>query len=90
MIQHKHGTFLCYFVHEQHSPAFPEATVPAQKPPPQMSVELQPCDVNGNVGPWDDDDSLDPFVDDPAELLGVTEFFHTLICLPACPIAPHP
>jgi hypothetical protein len=36
----------------------------------KLSVELQPCDKNGNVGPWDDEnDDLDPFVDDPSELL---------------------
>jgi len=35
----------------------------------KMAVELQPCDKNGNCGPWDDeDDDLDPFVDDPSDL----------------------
>eukprot|EP01006_Ploeotia_vitrea_P048702 TRINITY_DN67264_c0_g1_i1.p1 TRINITY_DN67264_c0_g1~~TRINITY_DN67264_c0_g1_i1.p1 ORF type:complete len:940 (-),score=144.81 TRINITY_DN67264_c0_g1_i1:171-2990(-) len=46
----------------------------------KMSVELQPCDSNGNTGPWDDDDDdLDPFVDDPQELLGETITFEVWI-----------
>jgi hypothetical protein len=36
----------------------------------KMHLELNPCDRNGNTGPWDDEEEeLDPFVDDPAELL---------------------
>jgi|Transcript_2891 hypothetical protein len=37
----------------------------------KMHVEINPCDRNGNTGPWDDEeDDLDPFVDDPNDLLG--------------------
>eukprot|EP00667_Euglena_gracilis_P001967 EG_transcript_1967 len=36
----------------------------------RMSVELNPCDKNGNTGPWEDaTEDLDPFVDDPQDLL---------------------
>jgi len=35
----------------------------------KLNVEIMPCDKNGFEGPWDDDD-LDPYVDEPEELLG--------------------
>eukprot|EP00998_Keelungia_sp_KM082_P009129 NODE_52_length_3030_cov_247.387530_g50_i0.p1 GENE.NODE_52_length_3030_cov_247.387530_g50_i0~~NODE_52_length_3030_cov_247.387530_g50_i0.p1 ORF type:complete len:980 (-),score=299.05 NODE_52_length_3030_cov_247.387530_g50_i0:89-2950(-) len=37
----------------------------------KLLVELQPCDKNGRPGPFDDeeDEDLDPFVDEPEELL---------------------
>eukprot|EP00998_Keelungia_sp_KM082_P002063 NODE_124_length_2588_cov_70.495733_g120_i0.p1 GENE.NODE_124_length_2588_cov_70.495733_g120_i0~~NODE_124_length_2588_cov_70.495733_g120_i0.p1 ORF type:complete len:580 (+),score=211.56 NODE_124_length_2588_cov_70.495733_g120_i0:758-2497(+) len=36
----------------------------------KLSLELNPCDRNGNTGPWeDDDDDLDPFVDNAEDLL---------------------
>eukprot|EP00668_Euglena_longa_P003645 GGOE01004267.1.p1 GENE.GGOE01004267.1~~GGOE01004267.1.p1 ORF type:complete len:938 (-),score=361.75 GGOE01004267.1:725-3538(-) len=45
----------------------------------KLSVELLPCDVDGGVGPWDDDDPLDPFVDNPEELLDQTIMFEVRI-----------
>jgi len=36
----------------------------------KINVEILPCDRNGGTGPWDEDDELDPFVDDPEDLLG--------------------
>eukprot|EP01006_Ploeotia_vitrea_P030482 TRINITY_DN62888_c0_g1_i1.p1 TRINITY_DN62888_c0_g1~~TRINITY_DN62888_c0_g1_i1.p1 ORF type:complete len:918 (-),score=123.69 TRINITY_DN62888_c0_g1_i1:1288-4041(-) len=35
----------------------------------KINVEINPCDKNGDPGPWDDDSELDPFVDKPEELL---------------------
>eukprot|EP00668_Euglena_longa_P002240 GGOE01002586.1.p1 GENE.GGOE01002586.1~~GGOE01002586.1.p1 ORF type:complete len:941 (-),score=309.77 GGOE01002586.1:82-2904(-) len=36
----------------------------------RLNVELNPCDVNGNTGPWDGaEEELDPFVDEPRDLL---------------------
>eukprot|EP00669_Euglena_mutabilis_P006455 TRINITY_DN2068_c0_g1_i2.p1 TRINITY_DN2068_c0_g1~~TRINITY_DN2068_c0_g1_i2.p1 ORF type:complete len:916 (-),score=316.03 TRINITY_DN2068_c0_g1_i2:289-3003(-) len=32
-------------------------------------ISIMPCDSNGKEGPWDDTEELDPFVDDPSELL---------------------
>lgn len=46
----------------------------------KVSVELQPCDKNGSVGPWDDEeDDLDPFVDEPEELLNTEIQFEVRI-----------
>lgn len=36
----------------------------------KLHLKIMPCDRNGRVGPFDDDDPLDPFVDKPQELLG--------------------
>ena len=44
-----------------------------------LYVLRNPCDAEGNTGPWDDDDELDPFVDEPAELLGTTIQFQIAI-----------
>eukprot|EP01002_Notosolenus_urceolatus_P002286 NODE_16037_length_316_cov_3.408240_g14871_i0.p2 GENE.NODE_16037_length_316_cov_3.408240_g14871_i0~~NODE_16037_length_316_cov_3.408240_g14871_i0.p2 ORF type:complete len:95 (-),score=18.94 NODE_16037_length_316_cov_3.408240_g14871_i0:32-289(-) len=42
-------------------------------------VDLLPCDKNGTEGPWDDDDPVDPFVDDPNELLNTSIVFSVCI-----------
>jgi hypothetical protein len=35
-----------------------------------LQLEINPLDKNGNEGPWDDDNAdLDPFVEDPSQLL---------------------
>lgn len=37
----------------------------------KLTVQIVPLDVNGNEGPWEDDnEALDPFVDSPDELKG--------------------
>lgn len=37
----------------------------------QVYVEINPLDRNGNEGPWEEDnEELDPFVEDPKQLLG--------------------
>jgi len=45
----------------------------------RINVSLLPCDRNGGVGPWEDDDPLDPFVEEPEELLGKTIKFRIRI-----------
>lgn len=36
----------------------------------KLRLKIQPCDRNGRPGPFKDDDEMDPFVDNPEELLG--------------------
>eukprot|EP00668_Euglena_longa_P014107 GGOE01018079.1.p1 GENE.GGOE01018079.1~~GGOE01018079.1.p1 ORF type:complete len:918 (-),score=221.74 GGOE01018079.1:271-2829(-) len=45
----------------------------------RINVSLLPCDRNGGTGPWEDDDPLDPFVEEPEELLGTTIRFRLQI-----------
>jgi kinesin family protein 1 len=45
----------------------------------RMNVSLLPCDSEGGVGPWEDDDCMDPFVEEPTELLGQTIQFRIRI-----------
>eukprot|EP00667_Euglena_gracilis_P002387 EG_transcript_2387 len=45
----------------------------------RINVSLLPCDRNGGTGPWEDDDPLDPFVEEPEELLGTTVRFKVQI-----------
>eukprot|EP01004_Peranema_trichophorum_P003621 NODE_259_length_3123_cov_69.608000_g188_i1.p1 GENE.NODE_259_length_3123_cov_69.608000_g188_i1~~NODE_259_length_3123_cov_69.608000_g188_i1.p1 ORF type:complete len:939 (-),score=219.60 NODE_259_length_3123_cov_69.608000_g188_i1:262-3078(-) len=46
----------------------------------KVRIELQPCDRNGNPGPWkEEEDDLDPFVDDPEELLGKDIIFEVRV-----------
>eukprot|EP01006_Ploeotia_vitrea_P035907 TRINITY_DN65948_c8_g1_i1.p1 TRINITY_DN65948_c8_g1~~TRINITY_DN65948_c8_g1_i1.p1 ORF type:complete len:512 (-),score=70.87 TRINITY_DN65948_c8_g1_i1:1643-3154(-) len=35
----------------------------------KLNIAIFPLDANGNPGPWEEDDPLDPFVDEPEELL---------------------
>ena len=42
-------------------------------------VSLLPCDANGGTGPWEDDDPMDPFVDEPIDLLETTIKFKVKI-----------
>eukprot|EP01006_Ploeotia_vitrea_P028536 TRINITY_DN61206_c0_g1_i1.p1 TRINITY_DN61206_c0_g1~~TRINITY_DN61206_c0_g1_i1.p1 ORF type:complete len:931 (+),score=93.40 TRINITY_DN61206_c0_g1_i1:106-2898(+) len=45
----------------------------------KLNVEINPCDKNGNPGPWEEDDDLDPFVDEPSELLDTDIIFQVKI-----------
>lgn len=46
----------------------------------KMNLELNPCDKNGNTGPWEDEEEeLDPFVDDPNDLLNTNITFEVKI-----------
>ena len=48
----------------------------APLPYPALS---NPCDKTGFDGPWDDDSDLDPFVDNPTQLLGTEIIFNIKI-----------
>eukprot|EP01013_Petalomonas_cantuscygni_P008283 TRINITY_DN20_c0_g1_i2.p1 TRINITY_DN20_c0_g1~~TRINITY_DN20_c0_g1_i2.p1 ORF type:complete len:922 (-),score=264.68 TRINITY_DN20_c0_g1_i2:162-2927(-) len=48
----------------------------------KVFVQIFPCDRNGGTGPWTNDDPMDPFVDNPEELLGRDIQFK--ICISQC------